>query len=409
MSSRICAFRVSNCPVIDYNTPAWSGTGLISTENRFGPVPCGLAVPLTSTIPAVTCTAQATMLTGVDPCQHGIVGNGWHYRDLNEVWLWRQSQALMQAPHIWHDQPWRVLKHFWWFAMNTGTAATVTPRPVYHQDGRKSPDGYAWPPELKDTLVQRHGDFPLFHFWGSATSIASSRWIAESFTTAIDQIHPHLALCYLPHLDYDLQRYGPTGKHLAGNLREVDNCVGTILDHANANQARVIVVSEYGISAVHQTCAINRFLRERGFLSVIRNATGELIDFGFSRAFAVVDHQIAHITVPDPTDIPVVHQALTDLPGIGQLYTGSERAKIGLEHPRSGEIIALAEAGAWFCHDGGWKKPPNPTSPIASKSIKNSAMIPANCSSTNTAASAVRARPASKKNRLPLCDERHQQ
>lgn len=311
----------------------------------------GLAVPLASTIPAVTCSAQATMLTGVDPSQHGIVGNGWHFRDLNEVWLWRQSQALVQAPHVWQRQPWRVLKHFWWYAMNTGTTATVTPRPTYHQDGRKGPDCYAWPPELKDRLVQQHGDFPLFHFWGPATSIASSRWIADSFTTAVDQIHPDLALCYLPHLDYDLQRYGPTGNHVANNLRDVDNCIGIILEHAKANRARVVVVSEYGISAVSQACAINRFLRERKFLSVIRNATGELIDYGFSRAFAVVDHQIAHISVRNSADIPVVREALQQLPGIGRLYIGGERADIGLEHPRSGEIIALAEADAWFCHD----------------------------------------------------------
>ena len=150
------------------------------------------------------------MLTGVDPNQHGIVGNGWYFRELGEVWLWRQSQKLIQAPCFWQQdtqEKQRVLKHFWWYAMNTDVSATVTPRPVYHHDGAKSPDFYASPAEPKNTLRQTHGEFPLFQFWGPTANIQSSQWIAESFVTAFRETAPEVGMCYLPHLDYDLQRF----------------------------------------------------------------------------------------------------------------------------------------------------------------------------------------------------------
>lgn len=316
----------------------------------------GFAAPLTSVVPAVTCSAQASMLTGVQPQEHGIVGNGWYFRELNEILLWRQSEALMQRPPIWDAlrtqlPGLRVLKHFWWYAMNSSADAAVTPRPVYHHDGRKSPDCYAWPPELKDSLTRGHGRFPLFQFWGPTAGIRSSRWIAESFCTAVDAITPDLALCYLPHLDYDLQRYGPRGPHLAANLRALDDCVGTVLAHAAGCAAQVIVVSEYGLTAVDHGIAINRFLRERDWLAVTRNAAGELLDPGHSTAFAVADHQIAHVYVRDPAQVRAVAGALRGLPGVGAVAHGPDRARFGLDHPRAGTVVALAEAGCWFSHD----------------------------------------------------------
>jgi len=311
----------------------------------------GFLTPIGAALPAVTTTAQVTMLTGVDPSEHGIVANGWYFRDLNEVLLWRQSEALVCAPQVWEGQPWKVLKHFWWYAMNTTAHATVTPRPVYHHDGSKSPDFYAYPTELKDLLREKHGPFPLFNFWGPTANETSTRWIAESFLTAWEYEKPDLGLCYLPHLDYDLQRFGPTGLHLSPNLREIDACAGRIIEAVRAKNAQVLIVSEYGISPVSDAAFPNRILREKGLLKVSTNAAGELIDTGTSKAFAVCDHQLAHVYVKDPRDAEKVQSLLAKVPGVARALSRSESLNIGLNHPRSGEIVLLAEQGFWFAYD----------------------------------------------------------
>lgn len=312
--------------------------------------------PLRPVLPAVTTSAQTSMLTGVLPQKHGIVANGWHFRDLSEVLFWRQSEALIQAPLIWDQirakgKALKVLKHFWWYAMNSSADALVTPRPAYHADGRKSPDFYAAPEGLKETLLARHGAFPLWNFWGPTADIRSTRWIGQSFLSAVETSEPDLALCYLPHLDYDLQRFGPTGPHLAGNLRDLDAVIAPILSAAQAKGARVLILSEYGIEAVNQPVPINQHLRKAGLLSVTQNATGELLDMGQSQVFAVADHQIAHISCKNAAAIDAAMQALKTLAGIERLCVGPERESIGLNHPRSGEIVALAAPGAWFQYE----------------------------------------------------------
>jgi predicted AlkP superfamily pyrophosphatase or phosphodiesterase len=311
----------------------------------------GFHTPLAPALPAVTTTAQVTMLTGVDPSEHGIVANGWYFKDLNEILFWRQSERLVCAPHVWEGQPWKVLKHFWWYAMNTSTEATITPRPVYHHDGAKSPDFYAHPYTLKQQIVEKHGAFPLFNFWGPTASAESTRWIAASFITAWEIEQPDLALCYLPHLDYDLQRHGPEGTHLAENLREIDACAGRIIEFARSKNAKILVVSEYGIAPVNDAVFPNIALREAGFLRVSTNAAGELIDAGTSKAFAVCDHQIAHVYVKNLADVFAVKNHLSTVPGIARVLLPHEHDSIGLAHPRSGEIILLAEQGFWFAYD----------------------------------------------------------
>jgi Type I phosphodiesterase / nucleotide pyrophosphatase len=316
----------------------------------------GFAAPMTGVIPAVTTTAQSSMITGVLPQDHGIVANGWYFRELGEVWLWRQSQRLVQAPSMWEiarrsNPNLKVLKHFWWYAMNTDVTATVTPRPVYHQDGAKSPDFYASPAEIKDAILQRHGEFPLFQFWGPTAAIESTRWIAESFGTAINHVQPDLALCYLPHLDYDLQRFGPTGPHLAENLRALDTEAGKVIASAKERGATVMVVSEYGIERTDKAVFINRALRAAGLLEVTVNATGELLDPGASRAFAVCDHQLAHIYCRDDIAAGEAATIIAGLEGVERTYCGSERRELGLDHARSGEVVALCARGAWFAYD----------------------------------------------------------
>ncbi|WP_341936561.1 alkaline phosphatase family protein [Marinimicrobium sp. C2-29] len=304
--------------------------------------------------PAVTCSAQATYLTGKPPREHGIVGNGWYFREMNEVWLWRQSNQLIQSPKVWHmarerDPAFTCSNTFWWYAMATDADYTLTPRPLYLADGRKMPDCYTCPLELRETLSEKLGTFPLFHFWGPATTIKSSQWIADAAKYIEDTHKPSLQLVYLPHMDYVLQREGPDGD-IGGDLEQIDALVGDLLEYFQARDCRVMVLSEYGIQNVRRALHPNRMLRDAGLLSLKVDLGKEYLDFFSCRAFAVADHQIAHIYIHNPEDIPAVRKIFEGVPGIHRVLDKTEQADIGLDHERSGELVLLAEPDTWFTY-----------------------------------------------------------
>ncbi len=307
-------------------------------------------------LPAVTCTSQASMLTGRDPAGHGIVGNGWYFHELSEVLFWRQSHALVQAPVVWDAAravrpDLRVAQLFWWFNMYSSADISVTPRPEYPADGRKLPGIYTQPAELRARLEQRLGGFPLFRFWGPAADISSTRWIADCSLDVLERDRPDLLLAYLPHLDYVLQTHGPAHPRAQAAAAEVDAQAGRLIDAAQAQGMAVIVVSEYGIGPVSRVVYPNRALREAGLLTALWQASvGETLDAGASRAFAVCDHQLAHVYVADPADIAPVARRLGELPGVGRVLTGPARAAAGLDHPRAGQVVLEAAPDAWFAY-----------------------------------------------------------
>ncbi|MCO5970791.1 nucleotide pyrophosphatase/phosphodiesterase family protein [Actinoallomurus soli] len=313
----------------------------------------GSHAALTPVLPAVTCSVQASLLTGLPPSGHGIVGNGWYFRDLGDVLLWRQHNRLVHGERIWETARravpgYRAANVCWWYAMGATTDVTVTPRPIYHADGRKSPDCYTRPPELHDRLTASLGPFPLFHYWGPAASIRSSRWIVEAARLIMPA--QDLTLVYVPHLDYDLQRYGPDGPEAIAAARAADDVLAPLLDDARRAGVTVVVLSEYGITAVRRPVDLNRALRRAGLLRVHTQAGMEYLDPWSSRAFAVADHQIAHVYVRDPSDRPAAHDLVTGLPGVAEVLDHAGRAAHGLDHERSGELVALAEPDAWFTY-----------------------------------------------------------
>ncbi len=150
------------------------------------------------------------------PREHGIVGNGWYFRELAEVLFWRQSNRLVTGERLWdaakrRDPAFTCANLFWWYNMYSTADIGVTPRPMYPADGRKIPDCYTAPGGLRAELTARLGPFPLFSFWGPATSIVSSAWITRCALHVRRTRTPTLTLVYLPHLDYVLQRDGPGG------------------------------------------------------------------------------------------------------------------------------------------------------------------------------------------------------
>ena len=315
----------------------------------------GAMRPLRTVTPAVTCTVQSTFTTGLLPSGHGAVANGWYYRDLSEVALWRQANSLLSGEKIWdaakkRDPSFTVAKLFWWYAMYASTDIEVTPRPQYPADGRKLPDVYTEPPELRDELTERLGVFPLFNFWGPRAGITSSDWIVKAALHVLQSRKPTLTLVYVPHLDYDLQRFGPDHPRALAAVAEVDALCAPLIEAAERAGAAVIVLSEYGITEVSGAIHINRVLREAGLLRVRHETMGEQLDAGASEAFAVADHQVAHVYVRRPERVEEVARLIREVDGVDAVWTGMDRRQNGLDHPRSGEIVAVSRADRWFTY-----------------------------------------------------------
>ncbi|MFI6348057.1 nucleotide pyrophosphatase/phosphodiesterase family protein [Streptomyces sp. NPDC050560] len=315
----------------------------------------GSRAALGTVLPAVTCAAQSTFLTGAMPAEHGIVGNGWYFRELGDVLLWRQHNGLVSGDKLWDaarraHPGYSVANICWWYAMGADTDITVTPRPVYYADGRKEPDCYTRPPTLHDELHAQLGTFPLFRFWGPGADIVSSRWITDATRHILRTRDPDLALCYLPHLDYDLQRYGPDDPRSLKAARDLDATVAPLLADARAQGRTVVALSEYGITRVSRPVHLNRALREAGLLDVHTQDGMEYLDPMASRAFAVADHQIAHVYVRRPEDLPAVREALAGVAGIAELLDDEGKKAHQLDHPRAGELVAVAEPDAWFTY-----------------------------------------------------------
>jgi len=314
--------------------------------------------PLRTVTPAVTCTVQSTLVTGLAPGRHGIVANGWYFRDLSEIWLWRQSNRLVAGEKIWdaakaRDASFTCAKMFWWYNMYSSADWSATPRPMYPADGRKIPDHYAQPVQLHDELDAKLGQFPLFKFWGPLTDISSTEWIAKATLHVMQTRNPTLALTYLPHLDYNLQRFGPDLAHprVQQDLREIDAVCGTLIDYAASSGRDVIVVSEYGITPVTDAVHINRALRKAGLIAVRPEEFGcEVLDPGASAAFAVADHQIAHVYVNDRSRISEVRALLEKLDGVERVLDEAGKREMGLDHERSGELVAISKADRWFSY-----------------------------------------------------------
>ena len=309
--------------------------------------------------PAVTCTAQATLLTGTLPSEHGVVANGWLFRDTNEVRFWQQSNRLMHGEPLYvtaknratlRGKSFTSAKLFWWFNQGAAVDFSVTPKPWYAADGNKAFDVAGTPVEYIDELKRKFPAFPFSAFWGPMAGLKSTRWIADISAKVIREKRPDLTLVYLPHLDYEPQRHGPARCDMPKLVKELDDATAPILDAAKQLGAQVWVVSEYSHCDVDTPVYLNRVLRAAGLLEARRGPFGEQLDLYGSRAFAVVDHQLAHVYVANPADVQRVKELLAAVPGVARTLAGDERQELHLHHNRSGEVIALAQPKAWFAY-----------------------------------------------------------
>lgn len=311
---------------------------------------------LVPSFPCVTCPVQANMTTGSMPREHGVIANGFYWRDKQQVEMWTAWNDCIQRPQIWdrlHERsPGRTSAV--WFPLHSkgcGADYICTPAPIHNPDGSESLWCYTKPTELYGELRDTLGHFPLQHFWGPLANIKSTAWIVDSAVVAAQHWQPDFFYIYLPHLDYAAQKAGPDSEAAQRSLGELDGTIGRLL--AGFRQAYGspeplwIIASEYAIAPVKHVSYPNRVLRQAGLLSVREQDGGELLDFAASRAFVMADHQFSHVFVQQPADIGRVVDLFRSQAGIAEVLAGEERARYELDHERCGEVVLVSAADSW--------------------------------------------------------------
>ncbi len=322
----------------------------------------GLEMDLTfhagkSVFPAVTCTVQATLRTAALPSAHGMVANGRYHRELRKAMFWEQSSAWVGGSRIWHDfrrAGGRVAMLFWQQSMGETVDLLLTPAPIHRHGGGMIQDCYGLPDTLYPDLCRRLGrSFRLQRYWGPTASARVGDWIAEATSAVIsdDERSPHLCLTYLPSLDYDFQRFGPSHDRARRAVAHLRKQLELLLAAAARNGYEVTVFGDYAIAPCTGAAVFpNRILCEHGLMKT-RDVRGRLYaDLHTSRAFAMVDHEVAHIHVADEIDLDAVHRLLEQADGIEDVFVPAARDWAGINHDNAGELIAITQPGRWFAY-----------------------------------------------------------
>jgi hypothetical protein len=343
--------------VILLSIPGLRAQDLAAMPNLSRQTAGGDRATLTPSFPAVTWPVQANMLTGKLPREHGVVANGFYWRDKQEVEMWTAWNDKIQQPQIWDllHQKSKLLTSAVWFPMlskGCGADTICMPAPIHNPDGSESLWCYTKPTELYGTLRDMFGHFPLMNFWGPLANIKSTAWIADSAAWAMQHYRPNFFYIYLPHLDYAAQKTGPDSPQAQAALKELDDVLGKLFTAGNAaynEQPLWLIASEYVITPVDHVTYPNRLLREAGLLKVTNEGTGELIDFATTPAWALVDHQFSHVFVKD-RDAATIQRAAAlfrGQAGIAEVLAGDERKKYALDHERAGDIILISTPNSW--------------------------------------------------------------
>jgi predicted AlkP superfamily pyrophosphatase or phosphodiesterase len=312
--------------------------------------------PLGTVFPAVTCTVQASVRTASAPSAHGMVANGLFFRDLKKVLFWEQAASLVTGPRIWDrmraEDRRKVGLMFWQQSLGESVDLVLSPRPIHKHAGGMIQDCLSRPePLYADLAGALKRGFNLMHYWGPLASGKSSAWIIDALARTMAVEAPDVLFGYLPHLDYDLQRYGPDSRKAAAAAASLAVQVRTFVSACARHGYDYVIYGDYEIGPVKRGPVFpNRRLRDAGLFRT-RSVRGMLYpDFFHYEAFAMVDHEIAHVYVADPGKIDFIRRSFTGLPGVAKVWTREEAAAVGLDHARSGELILLAEPGAWFAY-----------------------------------------------------------
>ncbi|MEO8354263.1 MAG: nucleotide pyrophosphatase/phosphodiesterase family protein, partial [Chthoniobacteraceae bacterium] len=313
--------------------------------------------PAQTIFPAVTSTFQASFRTAALPGAHGLVANGLYFPELTKVLFWEQSAALVEGPRIWdhfRNRGKKVGMMFWQQSMGENVDLIVTPAPIHKHSGGMIQSCYTQPARLEHDLKESIGrGFNLMNYWGPLANHKSSDWIIDATIAVMksEEFGPDVLFSYVPHLDYDLQRYGP-GSREAGRATDLFLGYFTRLKNACAEAGYDwLVVGDYAIEPVKRGAIFpNLALRERGLFRTRKIKGMDYADFFASDAFAVVDHQIAHVYCRDAGSAQAARAVLLDLEGVAEVLDRPAQAARGLAHRRSGDLLVMAESGTWMAY-----------------------------------------------------------
>ncbi len=333
--------------------PGLRQSDLASMPNTQRLFASGSSSRIDHSFPAVTWPSQATMLTGKPPSEHGVISNGFFWREEAKVEMWTAWNEVIEQPQIWDTLKQHGLTSGAWFPMlskGCGADYVCMPAPIHQPDGSEDLWCYTKPQDFYGELLEKLGHFPLKHFWGPLANIKSSDWIVKSATLAVAEFKPNFFYIYLPHLDYAAQKHGPDSQQAAEALTELDNTVGEMVsgfESAFGSNVDWLFASEYVITPVDHVSYPNRELRSLGLLEVLSKDDGEHLDVASSQAWALVDHQFSHVFVkagaPDTIERIVKHFEGVD--GIERVLTGRERER--LDHERSGDVVLASSSNSW--------------------------------------------------------------
>jgi predicted AlkP superfamily pyrophosphatase or phosphodiesterase len=349
--------------VVLLSIPGLREKDLAAMPNLRGLTSAGDQTPLVPSFPCVTCPVQVNMTSGKLPRQHGVVANGFFWRDKQKVEMWTAWNDAINGTQIWdllHQHNSEITSAVWFPLLSKGCGAdfVCTPAPIHNPDGSESLWCYTQPREMYGELRDRLGHFPLQHFWGPLANIKSTAWIADSAVVAAREHRPNFFYIYLPHLDYAAQKHGPDSPQANSALVELDEVLGRMVSgFSDAYGAGLdeqfaplyIVCSEYVITAVDHVVYPNRVLREAGLLSVRESDGREELDMAESRAWAMVDHQLSHVFVRDHDELTIgrVAELFADREGIGEVLAGVDRQKYDIDHERSGDAVLISTPNSW--------------------------------------------------------------
>ncbi|MGA1825170.1 MAG: alkaline phosphatase family protein [bacterium] len=308
--------------------------------------------PIKGLLPALTCPVQATIRTATLPSEHGIVGNGFFFSEQWKALFWEQSSRLIEGSYIWekfrsHGK--KVAQMFIQQSLGPSSDLILSPAPIHKHHGGMILTCFSEPPALNQRLEKDMGGvFPLHHYWGPLASKKSSAWITKAIISVIGKEQPDFLYTYLPHLDYNLQRFGPYSKKSKKAFEELISFLGKIVTAAKKNNYRIIVFGDYPITPAHNVIFPNKILRKAGLFKTRLIRGKQYPNYFTSSAFCITDHQIAHLHIFDPKREEEIKVLINNLSGIDKILNGNAQADVGLNHPRSGDIVLVAAPGYWF-------------------------------------------------------------
>tara|TARA_Y100000590_G_scaffold361534_1_gene418247 strand:- start:3891 stop:5195 length:1305 start_codon:yes stop_codon:yes gene_type:complete len=307
---------------------------------------------LVPTFPAVTCSVQSSILTGTYPSEHSIISNGYFDKTYKQVHFWDQPSKLVKKPQIWDlikekNSKIKTAVLFWQNTLFANSDIIVTPKPLHFENSFEM-WCYSKPQNFYEEIVEEIGEFDLKSYWGPFASIESSKWIVNATKITIKKQSPDLLLTYIPHLDYSGQKFGPDSSEFKDSVLEVDKLLGDLKEFIDTEKLdyEIIIISEYGFNQVNNSLSPNRILNENKLLEFRKINGKEYIDFELSKAFAMCDHQIAHIYIKPGFENTV--KTIFQNVDVGNIFDKNAQLDLKINNVRSGEIILTSKKNSWF-------------------------------------------------------------